>query len=224
MLFRSLKSLIYYCNLIENQVFPCFQDSDPPESCGLHQQPLQSPSHSAGCCWRWVFSGLTHLLRMHIGFPANFPLFLHICWSNLSPPQVWTTRSWLVWPKLTLAAFLLSMREMLSLSCLPADLPAVRWVIWEQIYFFLVLIRISATIIYQNCFTLPLVRSVCVMIIFLLRTLRSLLKEPAWPAQTSSHSWWPTPSLAALIWPMVVERWVRGFKLTQRSGNKKFPL
>lgn len=28
------------------------QDSDPPGPGGLHQQPLQSPSHGAGCCWR----------------------------------------------------------------------------------------------------------------------------------------------------------------------------
>lgn len=217
-LFRTLKSLKHYCNVTKKSSVSLLS--------GFWLARILWTTLTATTkllAWCWLLLEVSFFL-LGTGFPAIFPPFSQICWSNLSPPQVWTTRSWSVWPRLTLAAFLLSMREMLSLSCLPVDLQAVRCVIWEQIEFFIVLIWMNATIVYQNCFPLPLIRSVCVMIVFLLRTLRSLLKELAWPAQTSSHSWWQTPSLAASIWPMAVERWVRSFKLPQRSGNKKFPL
>lgn len=78
--------------------------------------------------------------------------------------------------------------------------------------YFIHLIWVGAAIIYRPYFSVPF-RSVCVMMDFLSRTLPSLLKELVWPARTSSHWWWPTASSAAMIWPMVEERWVRGFWL-----------
>lgn len=78
-------------------------------------------------------SSARHVFWMHIGFSTNFHPFHKKRSSISAPPQVWTTRSWSVWPSLTSVEFLLSMREMPSPSCLPADLQAVTCVAWERI-------------------------------------------------------------------------------------------